>query len=148
MISGLCRMGARRETGTVRVPSAAWEIGSSRQREEISASQWITKGKWCGQTTKAVEPKKEVFAFERMKTSWKRWGSAGLEKWESLNRTKEEGRCFKEGKRRIRPRREVWALGQQGPHPSHQQSDNPDAVIRSATPPCFFEPCPGANKNW
>ena len=46
-----------------------------------------------------------------------------------------------------RPRREEvcalgWAEVLTGPIAS------PDAVIHSATPRVFFEPCPGANKNW
>lgn len=71
----------------------------------------------------------------------------GRKKWEGLKRTKEEGRRFWEGKGRIRPRREEvcalhWAEVLTSPIASL------DAVIHSATPRVFFEPCPGANKNW
>lgn len=81
----------RTETSKVWGPSTDWEAGPRQVREETNVSQYITKDKWCGQTTKAMEPKKEFWASERIKTSWKRWGPAGLVTWEDLKRKRRKG---------------------------------------------------------
>jgi len=86
MISGFCRMAAGCE------PPWMGKEAAARQRGEINASQCITTAR--RPMTNTAGPKKEAFAFERVKISWKRWGSAGPGKMGGSEENKRGGKAF------------------------------------------------------